>query len=46
MQNGRAVEELARQDLASARTTTASARALFEASADRMREPARKEPTA
>ena len=43
MQNGRAVEELARQDLAQARMTTAYARALFEASADRMLAPAAQE---
>jgi len=36
MQNGRAVEELAREDLAGARMTTAYARSLFDASADRM----------
>ena len=36
MQHGRAVEELARADLAAARMTTAYARTLFEASADRM----------
>ncbi len=40
MQHGRAVEELAREDLASARMTTAYARSLFEASADRMLDPA------
>jgi peptide/nickel transport system ATP-binding protein len=36
MQHGRAVEELAREDLAAARMTTDYARSLFEASADRM----------
>ena len=36
MQHGRAVEELARADLAAARMKTAYARTLFEASADRM----------
>ena len=36
MQHGRAVEELAREDLAAARMTTPYARSLFEASADRM----------
>lgn len=36
MQNGRAVEELTRDDLAGARMTTAYARSLFDASADRM----------
>ncbi len=36
MQHGRAVEELAREDLAGARMKTAYARSLFEASADRM----------
>ena len=40
MQHGRAVEELAREDLASAGMTTAYARSLFEASADRMLAPA------
>jgi peptide/nickel transport system ATP-binding protein len=39
MQHGRAVEELARDDLAAARMTTAYARSLFEASADRMLDP-------
>lgn len=43
MQHGRAVEELARDDLAAARMATAYARSLFEASADRMLDPARKE---
>ena len=36
MQHGKAVEELARADLAAARMTTSYARSLFEASADRM----------
>lgn len=36
MQHGRAVEELSRDDLASARMSTDYARSLFEASADRM----------
>jgi peptide/nickel transport system ATP-binding protein len=36
MQHGRAVEELARDDLAAARMKTDYARSLFEASADRM----------
>lgn len=36
MQTGRAVEEMARDDLAGARMTTAYARSLFDASADRM----------
>ncbi|MDQ2066132.1 ABC transporter ATP-binding protein [Xinfangfangia sp. CPCC 101601] len=36
MQHGRAVEELSRDDLAEAKMTTAYARSLFEASADRM----------
>ena len=36
MQHGRAVEEMSRDDLASARMTTAYARSLFDASADRM----------
>jgi len=36
MQHGRAVEELARDDLAGARMTTVYARSLFDASADRM----------
>ncbi|MBD3764165.1 MAG: ABC transporter ATP-binding protein [Rhodobacterales bacterium] len=36
MQHGRAVEELAHADLAAARMTTAYARSLFDASADRM----------
>lgn len=36
MQHGRAVEELARADLAAARMTTAYARTLFDASADRL----------
>ena len=36
MQNGRAVEELSRQDLSGARMKTAYARSLFDASADRM----------
>jgi peptide/nickel transport system ATP-binding protein len=36
LQHGRTVEELARDDLASARMTTAYARSLFDASADRM----------
>jgi peptide/nickel transport system ATP-binding protein len=40
MQNGRAVEELARADLAGAQMTTAYARSLFDASADRMLDPA------
>jgi peptide/nickel transport system ATP-binding protein len=40
MQHGRAVEELARADLAGARMTTAYARSLFDASADRMLDPA------
>ena len=39
MQNGRAVEELSRQDLASAQMKTDYARSLFSASADRMLEP-------
>jgi peptide/nickel transport system ATP-binding protein len=39
MQHGRAVEELARDDLAAARMTTPYARSLFEASADRMLAP-------
>ncbi len=39
MQNGRAVEELSRQDLASAKMKTDYARSLFSASADRMLEP-------
>ncbi len=39
MQNGRAVEELSRQALASAQMKTDYARALFAASADRMLEP-------
>jgi peptide/nickel transport system ATP-binding protein len=41
MQHGRAVEELSREDLAAARMTTAYARSLFDASADRMLEPAK-----
>ena len=36
MQHGRAVEEMARDDLANAKMTTAYARSLFDASADRM----------
>ncbi|MFZ1339654.1 MAG: ABC transporter ATP-binding protein [Paracoccaceae bacterium] len=40
MQHGRAVEELAREDLAAARMTTDYARSLFDASADRMLAPA------
>ncbi len=36
MQNGQAVEEISREDLAGARMKTAYARGLFEASADRM----------
>ena len=36
MQHGRAVEEMSREDLAQARMTTAYARSLFDASADRM----------
>ncbi|WP_151718150.1 ABC transporter ATP-binding protein [Gemmobacter serpentinus] len=36
MQHGRAVEEMAREDLAGARMKTEYARSLFEASADRM----------
>ncbi len=40
MQHGRAVEELARDDLAAARMATPYARSLFAASADRMLEPA------
>ena len=36
MQHGRAVEEMAREDLAAARMTTTYARSLFDASADRM----------
>ena len=36
LQHGRSVEEIARDDLASARMTTAYARSLFDASADRM----------
>ncbi|MDP3195400.1 ABC transporter ATP-binding protein [Tabrizicola sp.] len=36
MQHGRKVEEMARDDLANARMTTAYARSLFDASADRM----------
>lgn len=43
MQNGRAVEELAREDLAQARMKTAYAQSLFAASADRMLDPAGKE---
>jgi peptide/nickel transport system ATP-binding protein len=39
MQHGRAVEELARDDLAAARMRTAYARSLFDASADRMLSP-------
>ena len=38
MQNGRAVEELSRDDLAQARMKTDYARSLFSASADRMLE--------
>ncbi|MBP9184203.1 MAG: ABC transporter ATP-binding protein [Fuscovulum sp.] len=41
MQHGAAVEELTRDDLAAARMTTPYARSLFEASADRMLDPAR-----
>jgi peptide/nickel transport system ATP-binding protein len=41
MQHGRAVEELSRDDLASARMTTDYARSLFAASADRMLDPAK-----
>ena len=41
MQHGKAVEELARDDLAAARMATAYARSLFEASADRMLDPAK-----
>jgi peptide/nickel transport system ATP-binding protein len=41
MQHGAAVEELSRDDLAAARMTTPYARSLFEASADRMLDPAR-----
>ncbi|NJM83766.1 MAG: ABC transporter ATP-binding protein [Tabrizicola sp.] len=40
MQHGRAVEELAHEDLAGAQMTTAYARSLFDASADRMLDPA------
>ncbi|AZL60166.1 ABC transporter ATP-binding protein [Tabrizicola piscis] len=36
LQNGRTVEEITRDDLANARMTTAYARSLFDASADRM----------
>ncbi len=36
MQHGRTVEEMARDDLANAKMTTAYARSLFDASADRM----------
>jgi peptide/nickel transport system ATP-binding protein len=36
MQHGRAVEELSREDLASARISTVYARSLFDASADRL----------
>lgn len=43
MQNGRAVEELARDDLSHARMKTAYAQSLFAASADRMLDPAGKE---
>jgi peptide/nickel transport system ATP-binding protein len=39
MQHGRAVEEMSREALAGARMTTAYARSLFEASADRMLAP-------
>ncbi len=39
MQHGQAVEELSRETLAAARMTTAYARALFAASADRMLDP-------
>ena len=41
MQHGRAVEELSREDLARAAMKTAYARSLFDASADRMLEPAK-----
>jgi peptide/nickel transport system ATP-binding protein len=44
MQHGRAVEELSRADLAGARMTTAYARSLFDASADRMLDPAQDAP--
>jgi len=44
MQLGRAVEELAREDLAHARMKTTYAQSLFAASADRMLDPAGKEP--
>lgn len=43
MQHGRAVEELVRDDLAHARMKTDYARSLFEASADRMLDPAGKD---
>jgi peptide/nickel transport system ATP-binding protein len=36
MQHGRTVEEMTREDLANARMTSAYARSLFDASADRM----------
>jgi peptide/nickel transport system ATP-binding protein len=36
MQHGRTVEEMTRDDLADARMTSAYARSLFDASADRM----------
>ena len=42
MQGGRAVEELSRDDMAQARMTTPYARSLFDASADRMLDPATK----
>ncbi len=41
MQHGRAVEELSRDDLAGARMKTPYARSLFDASADRMLDPAK-----
>jgi peptide/nickel transport system ATP-binding protein len=44
MQHGRAVEELSRADLAGARMTTAYARSLFDASADRMLDPTQDAP--
>ncbi|MCB6176713.1 ABC transporter ATP-binding protein [Rhodobacter sp. Har01] len=44
MQNGRAVEELTRAALAGARMTTDYARSLFDASADRMLDPAKEAP--
>jgi peptide/nickel transport system ATP-binding protein len=40
MQHGRAVEELSRENLAGAKMKTAYARSLFDASADRLLEPA------